>query len=97
MVCPRTPHPHEEGPEDENIIVFTPEKDAKIENIASAVLRAMKKLGMDAEIHFPHFVLEVPQGATVKNIIEAYHKVVPQYLPEIKPTQPRKPSAGPGR
>ncbi|MBI1216051.1 MAG: hypothetical protein GC185_09575 [Alphaproteobacteria bacterium] len=91
MVCPRTPTPHEDWPErrepgKEGVIFFTPDKDAKIEEFAPALLATMKRLKMGAEINFPHFVLEVPVESTLHDVLEAYRKVVPDYLPPLAPT-----------
>jgi hypothetical protein len=79
---------------DDEIIEFTPEPGAKIEQIAPLISRMAKDMGMDAEIHFPAFTLEVPCGASPKDIIDAFHSVNVEYLPELRPT-PKPPSRGP--
>ena len=70
---------------DDEIIIFTPEPDAKIEKIAPVVAKVTKDTGMDAEIHFPKFTLHVPQAATEKDILEAYYSVNVEYLPDLRP------------
>lgn len=70
---------------DDEVIEFTPEPGAKIEQIAPIVAKLTKKLEMDAEIHFPGFSLQVPQAATAGDILKAYYEVSVQYLPELRP------------
>ena len=93
MVCPRTPAPGDEGPEDDNVIIFKPEADAPIEKTAAAVYTAMQRLDAEAEIHFPNFVLEVPREAMPQDIVEAYRSIVPARLPEVRATE-RRPAQG---
>lgn len=68
----------------DEIIEFTPEPGAKIEEIAPIIAKMTKKLEMDAEIHFPNFTLNVPQSATAKDIVKAYYTVAVEYLPEVR-------------
>jgi hypothetical protein len=69
----------------DEIIEFTPEPGAKIEEIAPVIAKMTKKLEMDAEIHFPNFTLNVPQAATAMDIVKAYYSVAIEYLPEVRP------------
>jgi hypothetical protein len=78
------------NPGDKRVIEFTPDPGAKIEQIAPVIARLTRRLKMDAEIHFPQFVVEVPQGAKPQEIIEAYYRVAVDYLPEVRPV-PRRP------
>jgi len=80
--------------DDDDILEFTPEPGTPIEEIAPMVVDAMEILDIDAEIHFPTFTLEVPRGATEKDIIDAYYKVSVEYLPDLRPP-PRPPFSGP--
>lgn len=88
MTAPRDPD--DERP----IIEFTPAPGAKIEAIAPAVVRAMERMEMDAEIHFDTFTLEVPLGATAQDIIDTYRRVVVDYLPAVR-QPPKPPNRGP--
>ena len=81
-------------PDERNILSFTPAPGAKIENLAPEVIKTMERLEMDAEIHFPHFTLDVPLGATAKDIIDAYNHVTINYLPDVRPP-PKPPQRGP--
>lgn len=89
MAKPRDPD------DDDDILEFTPEPGTPIEDLAPMVVKAMEMLDVDAEIHFPTFTLEVPRGATAKDIIEAYNKVSIEYLPDLRPP-PKPPFRGPG-
>jgi hypothetical protein len=79
---------------DDEIIEFTAEPGAKIELIAPVVAKMTKQLEMDAEIHFPNFTLHVPQAANVRDILEAYYQVNPDYLPPLRPGH-KPPERGP--
>jgi hypothetical protein len=70
---------------DDEIIIVTPDPEAKIEKIAPVVAKMTKELGMDAEIHFPTFTLNVPQAATARDILEAYYAVKVEYLSDLRP------------
>lgn len=61
---------------DVQVLEFTPEDDAGIEDIAASVIGLMEEYGMDCDVHFPMFTMEVEQGATVQDIVEGYHDIL---------------------
>ncbi len=90
MASPRDP-----DPEDRQVIEITPDPGTKIEALAPQVIKLMKELDLEAEIHFPTFTLEVPKGATAKDIVDAYNSVVIDYLPDVRPAYKPPPKRGP--
>ena len=81
-----------QDPDDnDDILEFTPEPGTRIEDIAPFIVEAMEELGVDAEIHFPTFTLEIPLGSTAKDIVDTYNQIAVEYLPELRP--PTKPPA----
>lgn len=85
--------PRDPDDPDKDILEITPEPGTDINDLAPLVIKAMEELEVDAEIHFPTFTLEVPLGATAKDIVDAYNKIAVEYLPDIRP--PRPPFRGP--
>lgn len=60
----------------DHVLEFTPEDDATIEDIAGMVVDMMEDYGMDCDVHFPAFTMEVEHGATAEEIIEGYHDIL---------------------
>ncbi len=84
-----------QDPDDnDDILEFTPEPGTRIEDIAPFIVEAMEELGVDAEIHFPTFTLEIPLGSTAKDIVDTYNQIAVEYLPELRPP-PKPPAFGP--
>ncbi len=76
---PRTPETDdltEDAEGDDHVLEFTPEEDATIEDIAGMVVDMMEDYGMDCDVHFPAFTMEVEHGATAAEIIEGYHDIL---------------------
>ncbi|HRJ65947.1 MAG TPA: hypothetical protein PLW48_02330 [Alphaproteobacteria bacterium] len=66
----------EDGEEGAEVLEFTPEDDAAIEDIADTVVGMMEEYGMDCDIHFPMFTMEVEHGATIEDIVEGYQDIL---------------------
>lgn len=60
----------------EQILEFTPEEDATIEDIANMVVDMMEDYGMDCDVHFPMFTMEVEHGATAEEIVVGYNEIL---------------------
>jgi len=76
MAKPPDKHDNQnDAPEDENVLEFTPEDDSSIEDIANMVVDMMEDYGMDCDVHFPAFTMEVERGATPKDIINGYNEI----------------------
>jgi len=78
--------------DDLNILECTPEPDAKIEDIAKAVVKMMKTMKADgAEIIYPDFKIEVDKTASAKDIIDAYRQMQPKIVDDLRGPPARKP------
>lgn len=84
---PDTPDNQNEAPEGEHVLEFTPEDDASIEDIANMVVDMMEDYGMDCDVHFPAFTMEVERGATPEEIIAGYQDIL-DHLAEQMGGQP---------
>jgi hypothetical protein len=76
---PRTPENDDEmegGAEGDHVLEFTPEDDASIEDIAGMVVDMMEDYGMDCDVHFPMFTMEVEHGATAEEIVAGYQEIL---------------------
>lgn len=76
---PRTPETDEnmDGAEEgDHVLEFTPEDDATIEDIAGMVVDMMEDYGMDCDVHFPMFTMEVEHGATAEEIVAGYQEIL---------------------
>jgi len=73
---PETPDNQNEEQEGEHVLEFTPEDDASIEDIANMVVDMMEDYGMDCDVHFPAFTMEVERGATPAEIISGYQDIL---------------------
>lgn len=71
--------------EGEHVLEFTPEEDATIEGIAGMVVDMMEDYGMDCDVHFPTFTMEIEYGATAEEIIEGYHDILLQISADDAP------------
>lgn len=86
----RPPDKHDnqnDAPEDENVLEFTPEDDASIEDIANMVVDMMEDYGMDCDVHFPDFTMEVERGASPADIVNGYGEILKQLAAQM-PEQP---------
>lgn len=84
--------PEDQDPPDEeeggaHVLEFTPDDETGIEDIAVTVVDMMQEYGMDCDIHFPFFTMEVEQGATAEEIVEGYQEIL-AHLAEQMTEQP---------
>lgn len=88
MAKPPDKHDNQnDAPEGDNVLEFTPEDDATIEDIANMVVDMMEDYGMDCDVHFPMFTMEVERGATAEDIVTGYHEIL-DHLAAQMPGQP---------
>lgn len=71
--------PPSDAPEGDEVLEFTPEDGAEIEEIADMIIDMMEDYGMDCEVHFPKFTMEVAQGVTAEEIIEGYKEILTHF------------------
>lgn len=102
-MAPRKPKKEAKPPVDNgnddggDILEFTPDESTPIEEVADTVVSMMQLYDMDAEVHFPHFTMEVDRSVTAEEIVEAYNDVTIDFVPDLsapksgKAKKPRKP------
>jgi hypothetical protein len=69
--------------ESDHVLAFTPEDDASIEDIANMVVDMMADYGMDCDVHFPMFTMEVAHGVTPSEIVAGYREILDQLAAQM--------------
>lgn len=74
-------------PDDDEVILFTPETGFTIEKLAKTIVQMMRDMDMDAHVNLPTGeVMEIDRHCTVKDIVKGYKEFIARQLKSVVPS-----------